>query len=69
MSPLPPRGRPMMRRGGHGGKRVVYVTPYQKSAEEEAKKYANRGFKTEIKKEKDDTGAYVFTVFVFEMRF
>ncbi len=67
MSPsLPSRGRPMAR---HGGKRVVFVTPYAKAAEEEAKKYSDRGFRTEIKKEKDDTGTYVFTVFVFEMGF
>jgi len=65
VSLLPGGGRP--RRKGHGGKRVVFVTPNPKAAEEEAKKHADRGLKTEIKKEKDDTGTYVYTVFVFEM--
>lgn len=49
-----------------GGKRVVFVTHSYRAAEEEAKKYSEKGFRTEIKKEKDDTGTYVFTVFVFE---
>ncbi len=66
MAPFTPRGLPG-RHGIHAGKRVVFVTPYQKAAEEEAKKYSERGQRTEIKKEKDDTGTYVFTVFVFEM--
>lgn len=66
MAPFPPRGG-HGRRGIHAGKRVVFVTPYQKSAEEEAKKYSDHGQRTEIKKEKDDTGTYVYTVFVFEM--
>jgi len=61
---LPGGGRP--RRRMHGGKRVVYVSSSIRSAEEEAKKYADRGQRTEIKKEKDDTGVYVYTVFVFE---
>ncbi len=63
----PPRNGPGARKGIHGGKRVAFVTPYQKSAEEEAKKYNDRGQRTEIKKEKDDTGTYVYTVFVFEL--
>ena len=64
---LPGGGRPP--RKGHGGKRVVFVTPDQKAAEEEAKKHSERGLKTEVKKEKDDTGKYVYTVFVFDMGF
>ncbi len=64
--PIPSRNGPA-RKAKHGGKRVVFVTPYQKSAEEEAKKYSDRGQRTEIKKEKDDTGTYVYTVFVFEV--
>ena len=64
VSLLPGGGRP--RRKGHGGKRVVFVTSHLKSAEEEAKKQTDRGFKTEIKKEKDDMGLYVYTVFIFE---
>lgn len=70
-SSRPPAGdsfrRGPARRGVHGGKRVVFVTPYLKSAEEEAKKHNERGQRTEIKKEKDDTGMYVYTVFVFEL--
>ena len=73
MAPIPPSrpggAKPVARRGVHGGKRVVFVTPYQKAAEEEAKKYSERGQRVEIKKEKDDTGTYVYTVFVFEMGF
>ncbi len=73
MAPFPPprsaRGRSISRRGTHGGKRVVFVTPSAKSAQEEAKKYSERGMRTEVKKEKDDTGTYVFTVFVFDMGF
>lgn len=67
--PIPPRPprRGAPHRGTHGGKRVVFVTPYLKSAEEEAKKHSDRGQRTEIKKEKDDTGTYVYTVFVFEL--
>ncbi|VVB57085.1 Uncharacterised protein [uncultured archaeon] len=65
--PLKPGGRSGgMRRGVRGGKRVVFVTPYAKAAEEEAKKQRDRGFKTEVKKERDDTGTYVYTVFIFE---
>ena len=68
----PPRGvgrgvSSQKHRGIHGGKRVVFVTPHLKAAEEEAKKHSDRGQRTEIKKEKDDTGMYVYTVFVFEM--
>lgn len=72
--PIPPRSpaggsfrRSPARKGVRGGKRVVFVTPYLKSAEEEAKKHNERGQRTEIKKEKDDTGTYVYTVFVFEL--
>ncbi len=68
MAPLPPPHNSMVaRKIKHGGKRVVFVTPYLKSAEEEAKKHSERGERTEIKKEKDDTGTYVYTVFVFEL--
>ena len=73
MAPRPPPRRvgrgiqPVKRHGVHGGKRVVFVTPHFKAAEEEAKKHSDRGQRTEIKKEKDDTGMYVYTVFVFEL--
>lgn len=51
------------------GKRVVFVTPYAVAAKEEADKYAKRGIKTEVKKEKDDTGKMVFVVYIFEGMF
>ncbi len=51
------------------GKRVVFVTPYAVAAKEEAEKYIKRGIKTEIKKEKDDTGKYVFVIYIFEGMF
>lgn len=54
------------RRKPHPGKRVVFVTPYQNAAKEEAEKQNKKGLKTEIKKEIDDMGKTVYTVYVFE---
>lgn len=48
------------------GKRVVFVTPHAVAAKEEEEKYKKKGFRTEVKKEKDDTGKYVFVIYVFE---
>ncbi|MEM4137559.1 MAG: hypothetical protein QXV64_02150 [Candidatus Anstonellaceae archaeon] len=48
------------------GKKVVFVTPYLNSAKEEEKKWMDKGYKTEIKKEKDENGKVVFVVYVFE---
>jgi hypothetical protein len=57
--------KPVVGRIKHG-KRVVYVTSYFNAAQEEEKKWKEKGFQTEIKKEKDDTGKNVFVVYVFE---
>lgn len=51
------------------GKRVVFVTPHAVAAKEEEEKYKKMNKKTEIKKEKDDTGTYVYVVYVFEGMF
>jgi hypothetical protein len=51
------------------GKRVVFVTPHAVAAKEEADKYTKKGFKVEIKKEKDDTGHFVFVIYVYEGMF
>ncbi|MFH0927501.1 MAG: hypothetical protein V1822_02880 [Candidatus Micrarchaeota archaeon] len=48
------------------GKKVVYVTPHRNAAKEEEEKCRKKGFKTEIKKEPDDTGSMVFVVYIFE---
>ncbi|MFA5108201.1 MAG: hypothetical protein WC492_01560 [Candidatus Micrarchaeia archaeon] len=48
------------------GKKVVFVTPFANAAKEEAIKQEKSGYKAEIKREKDDTGKYVFVVYIFE---
>ena len=48
------------------GKKVVYVTPHQNSAKEEAAKYEKKGIRTEIARERDDAGKIVFVVYVYE---
>lgn len=57
---------PIKRESAFHGKRVVYVTPHAVAAKEEAEKYTKRGLKTEIKKEKDDTGKLMFVVYIYE---
>lgn len=51
------------------GKRVVFVTPHAVAIKEEEDKYIKRGMKTEVKKEKDDTGTYVYVLYVYEGMF
>ncbi len=53
-------------RSVRAGKRVIFVTPYEVAAKEEAEKASKNGLRPEIKKEKDDTGTTVFVVYVFE---
>lgn len=55
--------------GGKMGKRVVFVTPHAVAAKEEEDKYKKKGLRTEVKKEKDDTGKYVFVIYVYEGMF
>lgn len=46
------------------GKRVVFVTPSITAAEEVKRRYEEKFYKAEIEKEKDDTGARVYVVYV-----
>ncbi len=59
-------GRGGANKSTRAGKRVIFVTPYEIAAKEEAEKASKKGLRPEIKKEKDDTGAVVFVVYVFE---
>jgi hypothetical protein len=63
--PVVPATTPKRDNAKHG-KKVVYVTPHQNSAKEEAAKYEKKGIRNEIKREQDDTGKTVFVVYIYE---
>jgi hypothetical protein len=60
---------PIKRHTGPKGKRVVFVTPYAVAAKEEGEKQSKKGFRVEVKKERNDMGEIVYVVYVFDLGF